>query len=192
MQIGYARVSTADQTLLLQKDALTRAKCDPIFTDTMSGTKDRRPGLEQALSHLRAGDTLVVWRLDRLGRSLKHLIETIQRLEQRGVGFKSLTENIDTTTPGGKLVFHIFGSLAEFERALIVERTQAGLAAARARGRKGGRPRGSVRYDPKKLALAQQLYDEQKHSVAEICKTLGIPRTTFYRYLSAATRSAEA
>jgi DNA invertase Pin-like site-specific DNA recombinase len=191
MQIGYARVSTADQTLSLQQDALTSAKCAPIYTDTMSGTKDRRPGLEQALSHLRVGDTLVVWRLDRLGRSLKHLIDTIQDLEQRGVGFKSLTENIDTTTPGGKLIFHIFGSLAEFERALIVERTQAGLAAARARGRKGGRPRGSVRYDPKKFALAQQLYDEQKRSVADICMTLGIARTTFYRYLSLVTKQAD-
>ncbi|HLW01621.1 MAG TPA: recombinase family protein [Ktedonobacterales bacterium] len=191
MQIGYARVSTSDQTPSLQKDALTVAGCDPIYTDTMSGTKDRRPGLEQALSHLRAGDTLVVWRLDRLGRSLKHLIETIQDLEQRGIGFRSLTENIDTTTPGGKLIFHIFGSLAEFERALIVERTQAGLAAARARGRKGGRPRGSVRYDLKKLALAQQLYTEQKRSVADICKTLGIPRTTFYRYLSTVAKSVQ-
>lgn len=191
MQIGYARVSTADQTLSLQKDALTAAKCAPIFTDSMSGIKDRRPGLEQALSHLRAGDMLVVWRLDRLGRSLKHLIETIQDLEQRGVGFRSLTENIDTTTPGGKLIFHIFGSLAEFERALIIERTQAGLAAARARGRKGGRPQGSFRYDPKKLALAQQLYAESNRSVADICKMLEIPRTTFYRYLSAATKSAE-
>lgn len=189
MYLGYARVSTADQTLALQKDALTAVGCNPIYTDTMSGTKDHRPGLEQAISHLRVGDTLVVWRLDRLGRSLKHLIETVQDLEQRGVGFKSLTENIDTTTPSGKLIFHIFGSLAEFERALIVERTQAGLAAARARGRKGGRPKGSVRYDPKKLALAQQLYTEQKRSVAEICKTLGIPRTTFYRYLSTAAKS---
>ena len=106
----------------------------------MSGSKDRRPGLEQALSHLRAGDTLVVWRLDRLGRSLKHLIETVQDLEQRGVAFRSLTEHIDTTTPGGTLIFHIFGSLAEFERALIIERTQAGLAAARARGRNGAAP----------------------------------------------------
>jgi DNA invertase Pin-like site-specific DNA recombinase len=191
MQIGYARVSTADQTLSLQHDALTAAKCAPIYTDTMSGTTDRRPGLEQALSHLRAGDTLVVWRLDRLGRSLKHLIETIHDLEQRGVGFRSLTENIDTTTPGGKLIFHIFGSLAEFERALIIERTQAGLVAARARGRKGGRPQGSVRYDLKKLALAQQLYAEHKHSVADICKTLAIPRTTFYRYLATAPKAAE-
>ena len=190
MNIGYARVSTADQTLALQKDALTAAHCSPIYTDTMSGTKDRRPGLEQALSHLRAGDTLVVWRLDRLGRSLKHLIDTIQDLEQREVGFKSLTENIDTTTPGGKLIFHIFGSLAEFERALIVERTQAGLAAARARGRKGGRPKGSIRYDPKKLALAQQFSAEHTRSVAEICKTLEIPHTTFYRYLAAAKSAA--
>lgn len=183
MFIGYARVSTSDQTLALQKDALTAARCKPIFTDTISGMKDRRPGLEQALSHLREGDTLVVWRLDRLGRSLKHLIETIQDLERRGVGLKSLTESIDTTTSGGKLIFHIFGSLAEFERALIVERTQAGLAAARARGRKGGRPRGTIRQDPKKLALAQQLYAERQRSVREICQTLEIARTTFYRYV---------
>lgn len=184
MDIGYARVSTIDQTRSLQHDALTAVGCKPIYTDTMSGTKDRRPGLDQALSHLRTGDTLIVWRLDRLGRSLKHLIETIYDLEQRGVGFRSLTENIDTTTPGGKLIFHIFGSLAEFERALIIERTQAGLAAARARGRTGGRPKGSVRYDPKKFALAQQLYAERKHSVAEICKALQIARTTLYRYLN--------
>jgi DNA invertase Pin-like site-specific DNA recombinase len=144
MNIGYARVSTADQTLALQHDALTAAHCAPSYTDTMSGTTDRRPGLEQALSHLRAGDTLVIWRLDCLGRSLKHLIDTIHDLEQRGVGFKSLTEQIDTTTPWGKLIFHIFGSLAEFERVLIVERTQAGLAVARARGRSGGAQRGAL------------------------------------------------
>jgi DNA invertase Pin-like site-specific DNA recombinase len=183
MLIGYARVSTTDQTLSLQHDALTAAGCKDVFRDTMSGTKDRRPGLEQALSHLRVGDTLVVWRLDRLGRSLKHLIETVQNLERRGVGFRSLTEQIDTTTPGGTLIFHVFGALAEFERALIVERTQAGLAAARARGRTGGRPRGTTRQDSKKLALAQQLANEGKRSVTEICQTLGIARTTFYRYL---------
>lgn len=182
MLIGYARVSTLDQTLALQRDALTTAGCIQLFTDTMSGTRERRPGLDAALSHLRAGDTLVVWRLDRLGRSLKHLIETVQALEQRGVGFKSLTEQIDTTTPGGTLIFHVFGALAQFERALIVERTQAGLAAARARGRQGGRPRGATRYDPKKLALAQQLATDPQRSITEICQTLGIARTTFYRY----------
>jgi DNA invertase Pin-like site-specific DNA recombinase len=184
MLVGYARVSTTDQTLSLQRDALTVAGCQDVFADTMSGTKNRRPGLEQALSHLRTGDTLVVWRLDRLGRSLKHLIETVQDLERRGVGFRSLTESIDTTTPGGILIFHVFGALAQFERALIVERTQAGLAAARARGRTGGRPRGTTRQDAKKLALAQQLASEGKRSVTEICSTLGIARTTFYRYFA--------
>ena len=132
MLIGYARVSTFDQTLELQRDALTGAGCSQLFTDRLSGARERRPGLDAALSHLRVGDTLVVWRLDRLGRSLKHLIETVQTLEQRGVGFRSLTEQIDTTTPGGTLIFHVFAALAQFERALIVERTQAGLAAARA------------------------------------------------------------
>jgi DNA invertase Pin-like site-specific DNA recombinase len=138
MLIGYARISTQDQTLALQQDALEKAGCEKIFTDKVSGTKAERKGLTEALSHLRAGDTLVVWRLDRLGRSLRHLIDTITALHDRGVAFKSLQENIDTTTSGGKLVFHIFGSLAEFEREIIRERTNAGLQAARARGRYGG------------------------------------------------------
>lgn len=124
-----------------------------------------------------------MWRLDGLGRSLRHLIEPVNELEKRSIGFRSLIENIDTTTSGGKLIFHIFGSLAEFERSLIVERTQAGLSAARARGRKGGRPRGTTLHDPKKLALAQELYAERDQSVLEICKTLGISRSTFYRYV---------
>src|SRR3954466_5775041 len=141
MLIGYARVSTADQTLALQQDALKGAGCDQIFTDTASGSATERTGLEQAISHLREGDTLVVWRLDRLGRSLRHLIDTITALDARGIGFRSITVNIDTTTSGGKLVFHIFGALAEFERDIIRERTQAGLQAARARGRRGGRPK---------------------------------------------------
>src|SRR5919201_955449 len=141
MNIGYARVSTQDQTLDLQKDALTKAGCERLFSDTASGASTERKGLEQALGQLREGDTLVVWRLDRLGRSLPHLIETVTALEQRGIGFRSLTESIDTTTSGGKLIFHIFGALAEFERNLIRERTLAGLAAARARGRSGGRPK---------------------------------------------------
>src|SRR5215210_2833844 len=132
MLIGYARVSTLDQTLALQQDALTAAGCEQLYTDTVSGSVTERPGLAQALSHLRAGDTLVVWRLDRLGRSLVHLIDTITDLQQRGIHFKSLQEQLDTMTSGGKLVFHVFGALAEFERDLIRERTRAGLAAARA------------------------------------------------------------
>jgi DNA invertase Pin-like site-specific DNA recombinase len=136
MLIGYARVSTHDQTLALQQDALTKAGCNKIFTDTASGAQTERKGLEAALAYVRSGDSLVVWRLDRLGRSLPHLITTMTALEERGIGFKSLTENIDTTTSGGKLIFHIFGALAEFERNLIRERTQAGLTAARARGKK--------------------------------------------------------
>lgn len=145
MLIGYARVSTQDQTLDLQTDALKRAGCEKIFTDMASGAKSERPGLQEAMNHLRAGDMLVVWRLDRLGRSLKHLIATVTNLSDHGIGFKSLQENMDTTTSGGKLVFHIFGALAEFEREVIKERTNAGLRAARARGRFGGRPRPQAR-----------------------------------------------
>ncbi len=140
MLIGYARVSTQDQTLDLQTDALTKAGCEKIFQDTTSGAKSEWPGLQEAMSHLRAGDTLVVWRLDRLGRTLKHLISTITDLSDNGIGFKSLQENMDTTSFGGKLIFQIFGALAEFEREVIRERTNAGLYAARARGRLGGRP----------------------------------------------------
>src|SRR5438105_4145918 len=141
MLIGYARVSTSDQTLNLQKDALENIGCTKIFTDVISGATTERQGLDEALSYVREGDTLVVWRLDRLGRSLKHLIETITNLNNRKIGFKSIQENIDTTTSGGKLIFHIFGALAEFERDIIRERTKAGLQAARARGRLGGRPK---------------------------------------------------
>ena len=141
MLIGYARVSTHEQTLALQQDALQKAGCTKLFTDTASGAQTERQGLAAALSYVRKGDTLVVWRLDRLGRSLPHLIATMTDLLERGSGFKGLTENIDTTTSGGKLIFHIFGALAEFERNLIKERTQAGLVAARARGKTGGRPK---------------------------------------------------
>lgn len=140
MFIGYARVSTADQYLHMQEDALKNAGCEEIFNDIASGAKTARPGLHSAMSHLRKGDSLVVWKLDRLGRSLAHLIQTIKELNDKGIGFKSLQENIDTTTSGGQLIFHIFGALAEFERELIRERTQAGLKAARVRGRLGGRP----------------------------------------------------
>jgi DNA invertase Pin-like site-specific DNA recombinase len=180
MLIGYARVSTQDQTLNLQKDALEKLGCNKIFTDTASGAKAERIGLEEALEYVREGDTLVVWRLDRLGRSLKHLIETISQLDNRKIGFKSLTENIDTTTSGGKLIFHIFGALAEFERNLTRERTNAGLQAARARGRKGGRPKSLT---GKKTAMAQALYNDKNNTVDEICKTLNISRATLYRYI---------
>jgi DNA invertase Pin-like site-specific DNA recombinase len=179
MLIGYARVSTHDQTLNLQQDALTKAGCNKIFTDTASGAKTERKGLEEALSYVRKGDTLVVWRLDRLGRSLPHLIASMTDLEERVIGFKSLTENIDTTTSGGKLIFHIFGALAEFERNLIRERTQAGLMAARARGRKGGRPKVLT---SKQLGITLDLY-EKHHPIAEICRTLKISKATLYRAL---------
>jgi DNA invertase Pin-like site-specific DNA recombinase len=183
MLIGYARVSTHEQTLDLQKDALEKIGCSKIFTDTASGAKAERKGLEEALNYVREGDTLVVWRLDRLGRSLKHLIETITTLNNRNIGFKSLQENIDTTTSGGKLIFHIFGALAEFERDSIRERTNAGLAAARARGRRGGRPKATTLNTPKKVALAQSLYDNKNNTIDEICKTLNISRATLYRYI---------
>jgi DNA invertase Pin-like site-specific DNA recombinase len=180
MLIGYARVSTHEQTLNLQKDALTTAGCKKIFTDTASGAKTERKGLEEALNYVRKGDTLVVWRLDRLGRSLPHLITTLTSLEDRGIGFKSLTENIDTTTSGGKLIFHVFGALAEFERNLIRERTQAGLVAARARGKKGGRPKALA---ARQLNIVQALYTDPKNSILEICRTLKISRSTLYRAL---------
>src|SRR3954449_11123309 len=155
MLIGYARVSTHDQTLDLQLDALKKAGCEKLYTDTASGAKAERQGLDEALEYAREGDILVVWRLDRLGRSLQHLIETITLLNNRKVGFRSLTENIDTTTSGGKLVFHIFGALAEFERDIIKERTNAGLEAARTRGKLGGRPKA---LSPEKIKLAKRLY----------------------------------
>ena len=185
MLIGYARVSTQDQTLDLQTDALKQAGCEKLFTDSISGTKSERPGLQEAMNHLRAGDTLVVWRLDRLGRTLKHLIATITDLSDKGIGFKSLQENMDTTTSGGKLIFHIFGALAEFEREVIKERTNAGLQAARARGRLGGRPK-MLALDPKKIALARKLYDDGNMPVKEICDTLHIGRSTLYRYVQSA------
>jgi DNA invertase Pin-like site-specific DNA recombinase len=184
MLIGYARVSTYEQTLNLQKDALENAGCTKIFTDTASGAKTERKGLEEALTYVRKGDTLVVWRLDRLGRSLPHLITTMTDLEEGGIGFKSLTENIDTTTSGGKLIFHIFGALAEFERNLIRERTQAGLTAARDRGRKGGRPKA---LSAKQLSIARDLY-EKRHTIAEICRMLKISRATLYRSIKTGER----
>jgi DNA invertase Pin-like site-specific DNA recombinase len=183
--VGYARVSTQEQTLALQKDALEQIGCTKIYSDVVSGAKEERKGLQEALEYVREGDTLIVWRLDRLGRSLKHLIETITRLNNRNIGFKSITENIDTTTSGGKLIFHIFGALAEFERDIIRERTNAGLTAARARGRLGGRPKAHTLNTPKKVALAQSLYDNKNNTIEEICKTLHISRATLYRYIKA-------
>jgi DNA invertase Pin-like site-specific DNA recombinase len=178
VKIGYARVSRDEQTLDLQTDALKAANCERIYTDKASGALASRPGLDKALEQLRPGDTLVVWRLDRLGRSLKHLIEVVEDLNAKGIGFASLTESIDTTTSNGKLIFHIFCSLAEFERNIIRERTMAGLAAARARGRKGGRKQAIAQ---KKIATVQHLADTSTDSIADICKSLGISRSTYYR-----------
>ncbi len=183
MLIGYARVSTGEQTLDLQLDALQKAGCEKTSTETASGAKPERPVLQEVLGYLRPGDTLVVWRLDRLGRSLRHLIETVAALAERGIGFKSLTEQIDTTTSNGKLVFHVFGALAEFERDLIRERTQAGLRAARERGRVGGRRKALP--DPRTVAMAHSLYADKSLSVREICRTLKISKATLYRYVKA-------
>jgi DNA invertase Pin-like site-specific DNA recombinase len=184
MLIGYARVSTNEQNLDLQRDALLKVGvlAKDIFTDTSTGTKAQRPGLTQALSHLRAGDTLVVWRLDRLGRSLTHLIETVTTLKQQGIAFQSITEHIDTSTATGQLVFHIFGALAEFERNLINERTIAGLEAARARGKKGGRPR--LRTTGGKVGTAKKLYRDKTLPIPEILKTLNISKATLYRWVN--------
>ena len=178
LKIGYARVSRDEQTLDLQTDALKAANCSRIYTDKASGALASRPGLDKALEQLRPCDTLVVWRLDRLGRSLKHLISVVEDLNAKGIGFASLTESIDTTTSNGKLIFHIFCSLAEFERNIIRERTMAGLAAARARGRKGGRKQAIAQ---KKIATVQHLADTSTDSIADICKSLGISRSTYYR-----------
>ncbi|MFS7253195.1 recombinase family protein [Rahnella rivi] len=183
MLLGYARISTDDQNLDLQRDALEAAGCERMFEDMASGAKADRIGLAALMTVLRAGDTVVIWRLDRLGRSLKNLITLVERLEAAKVGLRSLQENIDTTSSGGRLVFHLFGALAEFERNLVRERTLAGLAAARARGRMGGRPK---RLDPAKLALALRLHHEGKHTIKEICQMMGISKLTLYNYLTKA------
>jgi DNA invertase Pin-like site-specific DNA recombinase len=180
--IGYARVSTAEQDTALQTDALRKAGCDKIFEDTASGAKAERPGLAAALAYVREGDTLVVWRLDRLGRSLPHLIETIGALQARGVGFRSLSEAIDTTTSGGRLIFHVFGALGQFERDLIRERTKAGLTAAAARGRKGGR---------KPVVTAEKLQRAREYlanglTVREAAARLKVGKTALYAALKAA------
>lgn len=178
MLVGYARVSTPGQDFSLQTDALKEAGCKRVYRDVASGAKAARPGLVEALDYVRDGDTLVVWRLDRLGRSLSHLIEVVRGLDDAGVGFRALQEHVDTTTASGKLVFHVFGALAEFERELIRERTAAGLRAARARGRVGGRRR---RMTPDQVRQASVLLANPECDVAEICRTFGVHRATLYR-----------
>lgn len=180
MLIGYLRVSTSDQNLDLQLDALKQVGCDKIYRDVASGAKDDRVGLAEVLKYIRSGDTLVVWRLDRLGRSLRHLIDTINQINDQGSYFRSIQESIDTSTSGGKLIFHIFGALAEFERDIIRDRTNAGIAAARKRGRYGGRPKVM---DEKKIALAKSLFKDKSNSIASICEILDISKTTLYRCL---------
>ncbi|HEY9696121.1 MAG TPA: recombinase family protein [Trichocoleus sp.] len=180
MLIGYKRVSTDDQNLALQHDALQSAGCDKIFSDKMSGAKSDRPGLKKAFDFAREGDTLVIWRLDRLGRSLKDLIALVEEMEKCKIGLRSLQENINTTTSGGKLIFHMFGALAEFERNLIRERTQAGLQAARARGRQGGRRQ---KLTAQEIEIGRSLASDPKRSVTSICEHLGISRPTYYRYI---------
>ena len=181
MLVGYARVSTQDQNLELQSDALTKAGCERIFKEVIGGSRPERTGIQEALNILRSGDTLIVWRLDRLGRSLKHLIDIVNQLREQDIGFRSLQESIDTTTSGGKLIFHMFGALAEFERDVIRERTQAGLQAARSRGRQGGRPRV---LDGEKLAMVRSMYEDRKYLPDDICKAMGISRSTLYRSVS--------
>lgn len=178
MRIGYARVSTDDQTLDLQRDALKRAKCRELYEEHGSGKNAARPQLEACLKSLRESDTLIVWRLDRLGRNLSDLVKLIADLERRRINFESLTEKIETGSPAGRLVFHIFAALAEFERNLIRERTVAGLKAARARGRKGGRP---AKLSPKEIKTIRALLRSSDVPVSEIAIRFGIARSTLYR-----------
>lgn len=183
MKIGYARVSTRDQHLELQIDALTKAGCDKIYRDIASGARAERPALNEMIRNLRPGDVLVIWKLDRLGRSLNHLIGLVNDLMEKKIGLQSLHDPIDTTTPQGRLSFNLFASLAEFERDLIRERTQAGLSAARARGRNGGRPKGLPQKAEATACAAETLYKEGKLTVNEIAEKLGIAKSTLYAYL---------
>ena len=188
MLVGYARVSTQDQDTELQRAALVQAGCEKVFRETASGAQRDRPELAAVINFMRQGDTLVVWKLDRLARSLKQLIETVEGLEARGVGFRSLTESIDTTTPGGKLIFHVFGALAEFERGLIRERTLAGLEAARARGRTGGR---KPSIDAAGVQTAQAMLRSTELTVTEVARRLNVSPATLYRHLPAARANAQ-
>ena len=183
--LGYARVSTKDQNTTTQEEALLRAGCSRIYRDIASGALSDRSGLEQCLSDLGQGDTLIVWKLDRLGRSLPHLVQVVIMLQEKGVGFKSLTEGVvDTTNPAGELIFSIFAALAQFERGLIRERTQAGLAVAREKGRVGGRP--TVSKHDKKVQLALEMTAKEM-KIKDICSALRISRATYYRYLKLKT-----
>jgi DNA invertase Pin-like site-specific DNA recombinase len=179
-RIGYARVSTDDQNLDLQRDALALAGCSSIYEEIISGKSTERPELRHCLKALRSGDTLVVWRLDRLGRSLPDLVGIVSRLEQEEVGFESINERIETTSAAGKLIFHVFAALAEFERNLIRERTRAGLLAARARGRKGGR---KPVLDARQLREIRALLSEPEIHAADVARRYGVSRTTLYRYI---------
>lgn len=183
MNIGYARVSTKDQNLDLQLDALQKENCSKIFKEKISGTKSERPALQDMLNQVRPGDVIIIWKLDRLGRSLKNLVEIVGQLIAQGIGLKSLHDNIDTTTPQGRLTFNIFASLAEFERDLISERTMAGLASARARGRNGGKPKGLSQQAESTACAAETLYKEGKLGVNQIATQLGIAKNTLYKYL---------
>lgn len=182
-KIGYARVSTNEQELALQLDELKRAGCQPVFFDQVSGARAERKGLSDCLAALGKGDTLVVWRLDRLGRSMAQLVTTIEELRKKGIHFQSLCDGaIDTTTASGELIFHIFAALAQFERTLIQERTRAGLEAARARGKKGGRKPKSA--NDSQVRMAKTMHQDGSMSISDICSTLGISKATFYRYVS--------
>lgn len=183
MKIGYARVSTREQNLTMQVIALEKAGCEKIYEEVVSGAKADRPILENLIQQLRPDDVLVIWKLDRLGRSLKNLVELVQRLMESNIGLCSLNDPVDTTSPQGRLIFNIFASLAEFERDVIRERTQAGLSAARSRGRLGGRPRGISKSADATACAAETLYKEKKLSVMDICKKLNISKSTLYKYL---------
>ena len=180
MLIGYARVSTQDQDPTLQLDALTQATCEKIFTEKASGAQRDRPALTAALDYMRPGDTLVVWKLDRLARSLRQLMDTVEDLQAKGIGFRSLTEVIDTTTSGGQLIFHIFGALAEFERSVIRERTRAGLASAKARGRLGGRP---PAWSAKDIHAAKALLRDPQIRVEDVARRMGVAPSRLYRHI---------
>ena len=187
MKIGYARVSTDDQNMSLQLDALQAAGCDKIFTDQLSGATTKRPGLDEALAALQPGDVLTVWRLDRLGRTMRHLVNTVTDLAERGIGFQSITEAMDTTTAGGELLFHVMGALAQFERRLNAERSRAGIEAARRRGKHLGRP---ADLTPEKISHARQMIDSGEQSVSGMAKLLDVHRVTLHKALKKAARAA--